>query len=61
MNLLCVSPSYRPAFQYGGPIISIHSLNKALVKKGVNVTVYTTNPCVRIDVASNKLSKGNLA
>ena len=43
MNLLCVIPSYWPAFQYGGPIISVHSLNKALVKKGVNVSVYTTN------------------
>jgi len=43
MKLLCVSPGYWPAFQYGGPIVSIHSLNKALVKKGVDVTVYTTN------------------
>lgn len=43
MKLLCVSPSYRPAFQYGGPIASIHALNKALVKRGVGVTVYATN------------------
>jgi len=43
MKLLCVVPSYWPAFQFGGPIYSVHSLNKALVKKGVDVTVYTTN------------------
>ena len=43
MNLLCVVPSYWPAFKYGGPIYSVHGLNKALVKKGIDVTVYTTN------------------
>jgi len=43
MKLLCVIPSYWPAFQYGGPIASVHGLNKALAKKGVDVTVYTTN------------------
>lgn len=43
MKLLCVIPSYWPAFQYGGPIASNHNLNRALVKKGIDVTVYTTN------------------
>jgi len=43
MKLLCVIPSYWPAFQYGGPIVSVHSLNRALVKKGVEITVYTTD------------------
>ncbi|MEO0166093.1 MAG: glycosyltransferase [candidate division WOR-3 bacterium] len=43
MKLLCVTPSYYPAFQFGGPIFAVHNLNKALVKKGVDVTVYTTN------------------
>jgi glycosyltransferase involved in cell wall biosynthesis len=43
MKLLCVSPGYWPAFKYGGPIASVHALNRALVKKGVNVTVYATN------------------
>jgi len=42
MKLLCVVPSYWPAFQYGGPIYSVHNFNKALVRKGVDVTVYTT-------------------
>lgn len=43
MKILCVSPSYFPAFTYGGPIFSLHTLNKTLVQKGVQVTVYTTN------------------
>jgi len=43
MKLLCVIPSYWPAFKYGGPIYSVHGLNKSLVKKGIDVTVYTTN------------------
>jgi len=42
MNLLCISPGYWPAFQLGGPIVSVHALNKALVKRGINVTVYAT-------------------
>ncbi|MDP3052542.1 MAG: glycosyltransferase [bacterium] len=43
MKILCVIPSYYPAFKFGGPIASVHNLNKALVKKGADVTVYTTN------------------
>jgi glycosyltransferase involved in cell wall biosynthesis len=43
MRVLCVIPKYWPAFQYGGPISSVHYLNKTLVEKGVGVTVYTTN------------------
>ena len=43
MKLLCVTPSYFPAFQYGGPIGSVHGLNKGLVKRGTDVTVYSTN------------------
>ena len=43
MRLLCVVPSYWPAFQYGGTVTCVHNLNKALVKKGIDVTVYTTN------------------
>jgi hypothetical protein len=43
MKTICVIPSYWPAFQFGGPIYSVHNLNKALVRKGIDVTVYTTN------------------
>lgn len=43
MKILHIAPSYYPAFKYGGPIESVHLLNKALVKKGVKVDVFTTN------------------
>ncbi len=43
MKLICISPGYWPAFRHGGPIVSVHGLNKALVKMGVDVTVYATN------------------
>ncbi len=43
MKLLTVIPNYWPAFLHGGPVISVHYLNKALVRKGIDVTVYTTN------------------
>lgn len=43
MKLLHISPSYYPAFKFGGPIQSVHLLNKELVKKGIRVDVLTTN------------------
>lgn len=43
MKLLHIVPTYLPAYRYGGPIKSVHDLNKWLVKKGMDVTVYTTN------------------
>ncbi len=43
MKILCVFSTYWPAFQFGGPIFSVHCLNKTLVRKGIDVTVYTTN------------------
>jgi len=43
MRILHVVSSYWPAFEFGGPIQSVHLLNKFLAKKGVDITVYTTN------------------
>lgn len=43
MKVLHVSPAYYPAHRYGGPIKSIHGLNRALVELGERVTVFTTN------------------
>lgn len=43
MRVLHIVPTYRPAYRRGGPIWSVHSLNKWLVKKGLDVTVYTTD------------------
>jgi len=42
MKILIISPSYWPAFQYGGPIQSLHLLAKNLSEQNVNVSVYTT-------------------
>ena len=43
MSILHVVSSYWPAFEFGGPIQSVHLLNKSLVGKGARVTVFTTN------------------
>ena len=43
MKILCVVPEYWPAFRYGGLVFSVHFLNRALVRKGIDVTVYTTD------------------
>ena len=42
MKILHVVPTYLPAYRYGGPIQSVHALNKYLVRAGADVTVYTT-------------------
>ena len=55
MKLLCVIPSYWPAFKYGGPIYSVHELNKALVMKGIDVYVYTTNVGLENKVRANQV------
>lgn len=47
MKILHIASSYYPAFEFGGPIESVHQLNKWLAKKGVEVTVYTTNAGLR--------------
>lgn len=47
MRILHVSPSYYPAVQFGGPIRSVHALNRALVEEGAQVKVLTTNAGLR--------------
>lgn len=43
MRILHVVPTYLPARRYGGPIVSVHGLCKALVARGHEVEVFTTN------------------
>lgn len=43
MKILQVIPSYWPAIQFGGTVAASHALNKVLVQKGVDLTVYTTS------------------
>ena len=43
VRILHVVPTYLPAVRYGGPILSVHSLCKALVARGHEVEVFATN------------------
>jgi glycosyltransferase involved in cell wall biosynthesis len=43
MRLLHVVPSYLPAWRHGGPIRAVHGLCAALVRRGHDVTVVTTD------------------
>ena len=43
MRILHVVPTYLPATRYGGPIVSVHGLAKALARRGNEVDVFTTN------------------
>lgn len=43
MRILHIVPSYLPAVRYGGPIFATHGLCKALVARGHEVQVFTTN------------------
>jgi len=43
VKILHVVPTYLPARRYGGPIVAVHGLCKALVERGHEVHVFTTN------------------
>ncbi len=56
MKILCVIPAYIPAHEIGGPVKTTHDLCKTLVRKGVEVSVYTTdvNAFSRVEVPLQK-------
>lgn len=43
VKILHVVPTYLPARRYGGPIVAVHGLCKALAARGHDVRVFTTN------------------
>jgi glycosyltransferase involved in cell wall biosynthesis len=43
LRILHVVPTYFPARRYGGPIVAVHGLCRALVARGHEVHVFTTN------------------
>jgi len=43
MRILHAMPVYAPAWQFGGPVLSVSRLCEALAKQGVQVSVITTN------------------
>ncbi|MBK6931260.1 MAG: glycosyltransferase [Saprospirales bacterium] len=56
MRILHVTPSYKPAFQYGGPTISVSRLAEAQTEAGAEVSVYTTtaNGADELSVSTGK-------
>jgi glycosyltransferase involved in cell wall biosynthesis len=56
MNILHVSASYKPAYIYGGPIISVSELCEMLTAKGEDVQVFTTtaNGAGELQILVNK-------
>lgn len=45
MKVLHISPSYKPAFIYGGPTVSVSQLCESQAAIGHDVSVYTTTAC----------------
>src|SRR5687767_12566332 len=43
MKILYAVHGYRPAYRFGGPIVSVAAAAEALVQRGHSVTVVTTN------------------
>lgn len=42
MKILQINASYKPAYGYGGPTLSVSKLSEALIKKGCIVEVFTS-------------------
>jgi glycosyltransferase involved in cell wall biosynthesis len=51
MRILHVVPTYLPATRYGGPIVAVHSLCRALAGRGHAVEVFTTSIDGPVDTA----------
>ena len=51
MRILHVVPTYLPATRYGGPIVAVHSLCRALAARGHTVEVFTTSIDGPLDTA----------
>lgn len=43
MKILHIVPSYLPAHSFGGPVKAVHELCRELVRKGLDISVFTTN------------------
>ncbi|HEU0065269.1 MAG TPA: glycosyltransferase, partial [Flavisolibacter sp.] len=56
MKILFISPSYKPAYCYGGPTVSVSQLAETLVQLGNEVTIYTTtaNGKTELEVKENE-------
>lgn len=56
MRILFVTHAYKPAWRYGGPAVSVPALAEALLRRGHEVTVFTTNSNLDqlLDVEANR-------
>jgi len=43
MRILYATPAYKPAYRFGGPVISVAKAAEGLARRGHEVTVFTTN------------------
>lgn len=61
MKILFITPSYKPAFTYGGTITAISKLAEGLVKAGHEISIYTTtaNGNCELEVETQKEIKIN--
>lgn len=50
LRILYAVHGYKPAYRIGGPILSVSALAEALVRKGNEVTVFTTNSDLEHDL-----------
>ena len=59
MQIAFISPSFYPAFYYGGPIFSSYNSAKEFAKLGINVYVTTTNinGKEKLDIETNRFMK----
>jgi len=57
LKILHINASYKPAYVYGGPTMSVSRLCEQLVKSGTTVTVFTTtaNGPTELPVTANQL------
>lgn len=58
MKILQINASYKPAYIYGGPTMSVSKLSEQLIKVGVEITVFTTtaNGITELPVVSGRNS-----
>jgi glycosyltransferase involved in cell wall biosynthesis len=54
MEIIQISPSYKPAYQYGGPTMSISMLCEALQKAAVRTLVLTTTANGKFELDINR-------
>lgn len=51
MDILYITPSYKPAYQYGGTTVVAMQLAESLAAQGHNITVYTTTANGKTELA----------